>query len=158
MAEVTDSPIHRFTECPSIHCRMSPTALLLQSSRCPESLLQVIPFICTMSSRHLFTCLPRDLLSYRGCQSVILFVHLLSLSLATWPAHFHFCLAANLTTICFCSNFTARHFMFPFCLQHPTLHCSLCCSQSLGGSFGRRPRLACASHCGENTLIKYLSF
>ena len=52
----------------------------------------------TISSRHLFICLPRDLLPYLGCQSVILFVHLLSLSLATWPAHFHFCLAANLTT------------------------------------------------------------
>ena len=34
-----------------------------------------------MSSRHFFTCLPRDLLPYLGCQSVILFVHLLSLSL-----------------------------------------------------------------------------
>ena len=87
----------------------------LQSSRCPASLPQVIPFICTMSSRHLFTCLPRDLLPYLGCQSVILFVHLLSLSLATWPAHFHFCLAGNLTTsLIFVFALISRHGILSF--------------------------------------------
>ena len=58
----------------------------------------------------------------------------------------------------FCSNFTARYFIFPFCFQNLSLHCSLCCSQSLGGSFGQRPRLTSVSHCGEYTLIKHLSF
>ena len=35
----------------------------------------------------------------------------------------------NLETI---YSVTARYFIFQFCFQHLSLHCSLCCSQSLG--------------------------
>ena len=113
--ETTYIPLYRYTEAPSIHRRMWPSASRLQSSRCPASLPQVIPFICTMSSRHLFIYLPRDLLPYIGCQSVILFVHLLSLSLATWPAHLHSCLAANLTTsLIFVFALISRHSILSF--------------------------------------------
>ena len=63
--ESDSEPVHLIYELyrGSVH----PLQYSLQSSRCPASLPQVIPFICTMSL-DLFTCLPRDLLPYLGCQ------------------------------------------------------------------------------------------
>ena len=51
------------------------------------NLVQVVPRCRLRSSLHLVFGLPRGLNHLRGTQDVALIVHLLSWSLATWPAH-----------------------------------------------------------------------
>ena len=51
------------------------------------NLVQVVPRCRLRSSLHLVFGLPRGLNHLRGTQDVALMVHLLSWSLATWPAH-----------------------------------------------------------------------
>ena len=51
------------------------------------NLVQVVPRCRLRSSLHLVFGLPRGLNHLRGTQDVTLMVHLLSWSLATWPAH-----------------------------------------------------------------------
>ena len=51
------------------------------------NLVQVVPRCRLRSSLHLVFGLPRGLNHLRGTQDVALMIHLLSWSLATWPAH-----------------------------------------------------------------------
>ena len=52
--------------------------------------IQVVPSFSVMSSCHLLLGRPLGLFPLLGCHSVHRFVHLVSSSLAIWPAHFHF--------------------------------------------------------------------
>merc|ERR1711895_242762 len=61
------------------------------------SACQPTPAKFSISSLHLVSGLFLLLISFFGCQSVILLVHLLSSILATCPAHLHFCCLTTCT-------------------------------------------------------------
>ena len=64
------------------------------------NLVQVVPRCRLRSSLHLVFGLPRGLNHLRGTQDVALMVHLLSWSLATWPAHRYFdCLMWSMMSV-----------------------------------------------------------
>ena len=64
------------------------------------NLVQVVPRCRLRSSLHLVFGLPRGLSHLRGTQDVALMVHLLSWSLATWPAHRCFGLSDVVYDVC----------------------------------------------------------
>ena len=62
-----------------------------------------------MSSCHLLLGRPLDLFPLLGCHSVHRFVHLLSSSLAIWPAHFHFCFSVHSISMIFVLFLISEH-------------------------------------------------
>ena len=68
-----------------------------------------------MSSCHLLLGRPLDLFPLLGCHSMHRFVHLLSSSLAIWPAHFHFCFSVySMISMIFVLFLISKHGILSF--------------------------------------------